>query len=116
MPTQEERLANIERKVAALELYRLYDQRKAEERTPAAQAVDFKEINENMTILLGIASGQEAAIKATQRDVSAIQADLSTLKEEVSQRFDSVEERLGRLETKFDEHTSLLTQILERLS
>jgi len=119
MPTQEERLANLERKVAALELRRLYDERKAEERTPAAQAANLEEINENMTILLGIASGQEMSIKEMQRDVSALKEDVS-----------AIEVRLGRLETKVDQHTAvleqhtsilnqhtvLLNQILDRLS
>jgi hypothetical protein len=47
---------------------------------------------------------------------------LATLKEQIDQRFeqvdrrfDAVDQRLNRLETKFDEHTTLLTQILERL-
>ncbi len=40
---------------------------------------------------------------------------LATLKEQIDRRFDTVEQRLDRLETKFDEHTALLTQILERL-
>jgi len=68
MATQEDRLAMVERKVTALELRRVYDERKAEENTPSALEVHLREINENMTILLGIASAQEQNIKETRRE------------------------------------------------
>ena len=97
LPSQEDRIAALERKVAMLELLRTHDQRKAEENTPSAQAYDLREINENMTILLGVASSQESDIKAIKEDISGIK------------------DRLSRIETKSDEHTALLTQILERL-
>jgi hypothetical protein len=97
MPTEEDRLATLERKVAALELRRLYDERKAEEAIPPAQAQNLREINENMTILLGVVSSQGGDIKMIQEDVG------------------SIKDRLDRLETKSDEHTALLTQILARL-
>jgi ubiquinone biosynthesis protein UbiJ len=105
MPTQEDRLSTLERKVAALELERLYEQRKAEESTPSKQAYNANEINQNLTILLGVAAGQEKDIKAIKENVSSIK-----------DRLESVEQRLGRLETRFEEHTALLTQILARLS
>ena len=44
MPTQEDRLSTLERKVAALELERLYEQRKAEESTPSKQAYNADEL------------------------------------------------------------------------
>ena len=97
MPTQEDRLAALERKVAMLELLRSHDERKAEESTPPAQVHNLREINENMTILLGVASGQEGSLKAIKEDVS------------------DIKDRLDQLETKTDEHTALLTQILARL-
>ncbi len=68
MATQEDRLAMVERKVTALELRRVYDERKAEENTPSAPGVNLREINENMTILLDIASAQEQNIKETRRE------------------------------------------------
>ena len=104
MSTQEDRIAALERKVAALELRRLYDERKAEESIPPAQAHNLREINENMTVLLGVISSQEGDIKAIKEDVSNIKDNL-----------EGVEQRLDRLETKSDEHTTLLTQILARL-
>lgn len=57
----------------------------------------MREINENMTILLGVASSQESDIKAIKEDISSIKG------------------RLSQIETKSDEHTALLIQILERL-
>ena len=104
MPTQEDRIAALERKVAMLELLRSQDERKAEENIPPAQAHNLKEINENMTILLGVISSQEGDIKVIKEDVSNIKDSL-----------EGVEQRLDRMETKSDEHTTLLTQILARL-
>ena len=72
LSTQEDRLAMLERKVAALELRRLYDERKAEEAIPPVQAQNLREINENMTILLGVASSQGEDIRMIKEDVSGI--------------------------------------------
>ena len=104
VPTQEDRVAALERKVAMLELLRLQDERKAEEALPPAQKHDMREINENLTILLGVTSSQGRDIKNIKEDVS------------------SIKDRLDRLETQSTEHTgrfdhveALLTQILARL-
>jgi seryl-tRNA synthetase len=97
MPTPEDRIAALERKVAMLELLRSQDERKAEEAISPVQAQNLREINENMTILLGVASSQEGDIKTIKEDVSRIR------------------ERLDGLEIKSNEHTALLTQILARL-
>ncbi len=104
MSTQEDRIAALERKVAAIELRRLYVERKAEENTPSVQAFNLREIYENMTILLGVSSSQGGDIKAIKENVSSI-----------NDRLEGVEQRLDRLETKSDEQTTLLTQILARL-
>src|SRR5499427_2191365 len=104
VPTQEDRLAALERKVAMLELLRSQDERKAEEALPPAQARTMKEINENLTILLGVTSSQGRDIKVIKEDTS------------------SIKDRLDLLETQSNEHTgrfdhveALLTQILARL-
>ena len=104
VPTQDDRLAALERKVAMLELLRSQDERKAEETLPPVQARTMKEINENLTILLGVTSSQGG-------DIRVIKADTSSIKD-----------RLDRLETQSNEHTgrfdhveALLTQILARL-
>ena len=104
MPTQEDRIAALERKVAMLELLRSQDERKAEEALPPAQARHMREINENLAILLGVTSSQGGDIKVIKADVS------------------SIKDRLDRLETQSNEHAgrfdhidALLTQILARL-
>ncbi len=70
----------------------------------ATQDLRYREISENETMLLGMFSSM-------QKDVRTLQEDVSDIKDSLV----GVEQRLGRLETKFDEHTALLTQILERL-
>src|SRR5260370_5318374 len=104
VPTQEDRIAALELKVAMLELLRSEDERKAEEALPPAQARNMKEINENLTILLGVTSSQGGDIKIIKEDTS------------------SIKDRLDQLETQSNEHTgrfdhveALLTQILARL-
>ena len=111
MSTYEDRIASLERKVAALELRRLYDEGLARENTPTEQGHNLREINENMTILLGVMGRQG-------QDMKSIKEDVSTIKE-----------RLGSLETKSNEHTIvlqdhtarfdrleiILTQVLARL-
>jgi hypothetical protein len=97
VPTQQDRIAALERKVAMLELLRSQDERKAEEAIPPAQTRHMREINENLTILLGVTSSQGGDIKG-------------------------IKDRLDRLETQSTEHTgrfdhveALLMQILARL-
>jgi hypothetical protein len=104
VPTQEDRIATLERKVAMLELLRSQDERKAEEAIPPGQTRHTREINENLTILLGVTS-------LTGGDIKVIRADVSSIKD-----------CLDRLDTQSTEHTgrfglveALLTQILARL-
>jgi len=104
VPTQEDRIAALELKVAMLELLSSEDERKAEEALPPAQARNMKEINENLTILLGVTSSQGGDIKIIKEDTS------------------SIKDRLDQLETQSNEHTgrfdhveALLTQILAHL-
>jgi hypothetical protein len=67
VPTQEDRLAALERKVAMLELLRSQDERKAEEALPPAQARTMKEINEDLTILLGVTASQAGISRSSKR-------------------------------------------------
>ena len=78
-----------------------------EERLTALEqktAAHIQEIDENTTIMLGVMRHQGQNIKRIFQHL-----------ETMDERLDFIDQRLNRLETKFDEHTSLLTQILDRL-
>ena len=90
---------------------RSQDERKAEKSTSPVQVQNLREINENMTILLGVASSQEGDIKAIKEDVSSIKERLGGLEE----RFDGLEKSSNEHTALLTEHTALLTQILARL-
>ena len=111
MPTQEDRLAALERKVAMLELLRSQDERKAEEALPPAQARTMKEINENLTILLGVTSSQGGDIKVIKADTSSIKDRLDRLEAQSNEQTALLHEHSGR----FHHVEALLTQILARL-
>lgn len=87
----------------------------------AAQELRYREISENQTMLRSMFSSMQKDVKTLQEDVSDIKDSLVGVEQRLDRveqrlgRLDSMEQRLGRLETKFDEHTALLTQILERL-
>ncbi len=82
--TYDDQLAALERKVTALELQRLCDEQKAKEGMSSAQAFNLREINENITILLGIVSRQEENTRE--------------LKKSVDHRFEVVDQRIDTLE------------------
>lgn len=111
VPTQEDRIAVLERKVAMLELLRSQDERKAEEGFPPAQARNMREINENITILLGVTSSQGGDIKAIKEDVSGIKDRLDRLETQSNEHIALLNEHTGR----FDHVEALLSQILARL-
>jgi hypothetical protein len=111
VPTQEDRIAALERKVAMLELLRSQDERKAEGAIPPAQAHNMREINENITILLGVTSSQGGDIKVIKEDVSSIKDRLDRLETKSNEHIALLNEHSGR----FDHVEALLTQILARL-
>src|SRR2546425_10680270 len=96
MPTQEERLTALERNFAAFQ-------------KEAGQHI--RETEENTTIMLGVMRSQGQDIKRIFQYMETIDERLNTMDERLS----AVDERLNRLETKVDEQTALLTQILARL-
>ncbi len=86
MPTQEERLTALEQKTAA----------------------HIQEMDENFTIMVGVIRHQGQDIKRIFQRLETIDERLNIL--------ETIDERLDdRIETSFDEHTTLLTQILARL-
>lgn len=117
MPTYDERLGVLEQTTASLraELSQVLHKIKQLEQHDS-------DSNHQQTMLLSLAYGQEHSIRAIQEDVRIMKERMeqrfNTVDQRfntVDQRFNAVEGRLERLETKFDEHTSLLTQILSRL-
>ncbi len=96
MPTQEERLTALEQKTAA----------------------HIQEMDENFTIMVGVIRHQGQDIKRIFQRLETMDESLNTLNqrlETVDKRLETIERRLDRIETSFDEHTTLLTQILARL-
>ena len=78
-----------------------------EERLTALEqktAAHIQEIDENTTIMLGVIRHQGQDIKRIFQRLETMDESLNTLKQQLNQ-----------LGTKFDEQTTLLTQILARL-
>ncbi|HEX6108808.1 MAG TPA: hypothetical protein VFZ02_05290 [Ktedonobacteraceae bacterium] len=96
MPTQEERLTALEQKTAA----------------------SIQEIDENTTIMLGVIRHQGQDIKRIFQRLETMDESLNTLNqrlETVDGSLNTLKQHLNQIDSKFDEHTTLLTQILARL-
>ena len=96
MPTQEERLTALEQKTTT----------------------HIQEMDENFTIMVGVIRHQGQDIKRIFQRLETIDESLNTFNqrlETVDKRLETIEHHLNQFETKFDEHTTLLTQILARL-
>jgi hypothetical protein len=89
MATQEERLTALEQIFATFR---------------KENAAAIIEVEENTTIMLGV-------IRSQGRDIKRIHERLETMETHLG----TVETHLGTIDTKLNEHTALLTQILERL-
>ncbi len=96
MATQEERITTLEQTFA---LFR------------KETASCTQEIEENTTIMLGIMRSQGQDIRKIFKHLEAVDEQLGAM----DQHLETIDKHLERLETTFEEHTSLLTQILERL-
>ena len=90
MATQEERLTALEQTFATFR---------------KENAAAIIEVEENTTIMLGV-------MRSQGRDIKRIHERLETMETHL----EKVETRLETIDTKLNEHTALLTQILERLS
>lgn len=86
MATQEERITALERATA--------------EYRPILQNIAYE-----LTMVKGLTIDQVSITQDLRRNMNDVKESLGT-----------ITTRLDRLETKFDEHTTLLTQILEHLS
>ena len=89
MPSQEERLTTLVQTVALLR---------------KRSSTEIQDLNRNVTMLLGIASGQEL-------DIKEIKVGLATIEERLDEHTGLLNEHKAIL----DEHTMLLHQILARL-
>ncbi|GCF08081.1 hypothetical protein [Dictyobacter arantiisoli] len=105
MTTQEDRLAALEQKVADIELERLYEKNQASRGLASDQLYDAKQVNYRLTMLLGIASGQEQSIKTIVQDVSEVKQNINdlhmrfaSLEQTINDRFKAQDERFDRLE------------------
>src|SRR5579883_1698764 len=92
-------------------------------------AINIREINENLTMTLGLVQRQTFDISRITRDVKVIREKLEMHSEasnahleHLQSRADKAEKRQDRLETQIAEHTTrlahieeMLTQILARL-
>src|SRR5437763_6038035 len=96
MPTQEERITALEQKTAT----------------------HIQEMDENFTIMVGVIRHQGQDTKRIFQRLETIDESLHTFNqhlETVDESLSTLKHQLNQLETKFDEHTSLLSQILARL-
>jgi septal ring factor EnvC (AmiA/AmiB activator) len=117
MSNYDDRFAVLERKVAMLELRRMHDERRAQESTPSAQAFNLKEINENMTILLGIITKQEETTGELRDGVNRVERRLGgfdrrledldgrliSFEQSVNGRFDQMDKRFEAQDKRFDQ-------------
>lgn len=96
MPTQDERLTTLEQTVALLQ---------------KRSSANIQDLNRNVTMLLGIASGQEL-------DIKEIKIKLATMSEQQDAQTVTLNEYaviLREHSTILNENSALLRQILERL-
>lgn len=110
MATQDERLATVEKGLATFQ---------------RETVLKIHETNENATMLLGLVYKQGIEIKSIHERLDTMDIRLDTMGnsldamdnrlDTMDTRLDTVEHRLGTIENTLSEHTSLLTQILERL-
>lgn len=127
MPTQEERIAVLEQTTVSR-----IDYINGVNRLMLQMAQNASDTSHELTILLGVTGSQGQDIKILKEDVSTLKVDVSTLKEDMKVlRVDvstlkgdvstlkgdvsDIKKRLDLLETRANEHTTLLTQILARL-
>ena len=118
MPSYDERLAALEQ--TAITRAELTE---AIEKLTRQQAQNLRDRSYETAIPLGILTDDVRILKENiggirvrmNEGFTDLSHELYSMDEKLTKRFVSLETRLGSLETKFDEHTSLLTQILARL-
>jgi hypothetical protein len=111
--THDDRLASLERKVAALELRRVYNEGLAQENTPLELGRTLREMNENMTILLGLGTTDREQFIAFRQEVNQrftdLTQDMYSQFERIDKRFDAHDKRFDSIDEKLNQIVSLLT-------
>lgn len=92
MSNYDQRLTTLEDRVATIELHYLHS---AQKNIPDEQGHSLREVNENITILLGIAFQHNERIKA-------VEDNLNSFKEHVDRQFTEVKQDIAELNIKFD--------------
>ncbi len=100
MSIYEDRIEALEQRVADIELERLYEKRKTIETTPSEQAYDIKQVNHRLTMLLGVTSGQEHAIRTMQGDMDMRFDAVDIRFNQIDARFNQVDVRLDKIEAE----------------
>jgi chromosome segregation ATPase len=77
-----------------------------------SQELNNREINHNVTMLPGVASGQERDIKAMKNDLGIIRERV----EHIDQRIDRVDRRLEGIEQRFTSLEEKFEQVLQQLA
>jgi archaellum component FlaC len=75
-----------------------------------SQELNNREINHNVTMLLGVASGQERDIKAMKNDLGIIREGV----EHIDQRLEGIEQRFTSLEKKFEQMLQQLAAFMTK--
>lgn len=129
MATYDDRLAGLERRVTSLEIRRLHDETLAEDHTPIGQGQNLREVNENMTMLLGVFWRQGQDIREVKERFGEVELRLNTVdsrleivenrltsfEQNVNNRFKDVDNRFDKMDQKFDKMLLLLTSITNKL-
>lgn len=118
MPTLEERVGVLERKMALFNLFQSQAVRKADEGSPHLEVSFMVQTNENLTMLLGVQASQGGDIKEIKEHVIRTNERLERLEAVTDEHTAVLDEQttlLNEHTTRFDRVEALLGQILERL-
>jgi predicted nucleic acid-binding Zn-ribbon protein len=107
MYTQEDRLAALEQKVAALE--RQVFARQAE------QGRAISDLQHDLTILLGLATKEVELTNGLRTEVSNLKENMSERFDQHDRRFDQHDQQFSEIKTLLAQHTALFAEILARL-
>lgn len=122
MSTQDDRLAALERRVTSLEIRRLHDETLAEDNVPVEQGRNLREVNENMTMLLGVMWRQGQDIRevkerlgGVEQRLDSVDSHLETLEGRLVSFEQGVNSRFNQMDQKFDKMLQLLTMVTNKL-